>query len=267
MLRCPAAVGCAITAVFSLQIVASDVSLSAQQASDKPEIQFSVVSVKPSAVDQHKGVYRFTADSIVEANNPARWLVQAAFGITDARAVVGLPGWALDERFDVEAKVDSKDAAAFAALPPQDKSKLLQAVLSERFGLKAHTEMRQLSGWALVPFKGAAKINPASLTDGDNGTKVWKITGRYHLDAKNITMAEFCNLLLSTEAQNMAVDETQMPGAYDFSLSWSREGQPDAADSPDIFTALKEQLGLQLVPKKIPETVLVVDEIHRPTPN
>ncbi len=95
--------------------------------------------------------------------------------------------------------------------------------------------------------------------------KVWKISGQYQLEAKNITMEELCLRLLSTEAQNTTVDQTGALVSYDFTLAWHRDGQTDIADSPDIFTAVKEQLGLQLVSRQIPESTLIVESINRPT--
>jgi uncharacterized protein (TIGR03435 family) len=40
-----------------------------------------------------------------------------------------------------------------------------------------------------------------------------------------------------------------------------------APDAPDIFQAIREQLGLRLVPAKGPVDVLVIDHIERPSEN
>jgi bla regulator protein BlaR1 len=40
-----------------------------------------------------------------------------------------------------------------------------------------------------------------------------------------------------------------------------------ANEYPDIFTAVREQLGLRMVPTKGPVDVLVIDHIERPTEN
>ena len=76
-------------------------------------------------------------------------------------------------------------------------------------------------------------------------------------------------MLLSGEAQNIVVDQTNLPGKYDFTLDWSRaQEDPDGnANAPQIFTAAKEQLGRQIVSQKIPETVLYIDSIEHPIPN
>jgi len=70
------------------------------------------------------------------------------------------------------------------------------------------------------------------------------------------------------------VDHTGLIGHYDFSLDWTREGAAttDAGSAtadvaPSFFTAMKEELGLQLVETKAPVEVIVIDSIERPSQN
>ncbi|MEO6815724.1 MAG: TIGR03435 family protein, partial [Edaphobacter sp.] len=70
------------------------------------------------------------------------------------------------------------------------------------------------------------------------------------------------------------VDQTDLKGAYDFTLKWGREqpalsdaGQDSGVDAPFLFTAIQEQLGLRLAHSKGPVEVIVIDHIERPTAN
>ena len=68
------------------------------------------------------------------------------------------------------------------------------------------------------------------------------------------------------------VDATKLAGVYDVHLRWAPDdGKADVASDANggsIFTAVQEQLGLQLVPKKQAVDYLVIDRASRtPTGN
>jgi uncharacterized protein (TIGR03435 family) len=69
-------------------------------------------------------------------------------------------------------------------------------------------------------------------------------------------------------------DRTGLTGVFDVDLRWSRydlsggaETSDTPNDSPSIFAALQEQLGLKLAPQRDKFDVLVVDDVTRPTAN
>jgi uncharacterized protein (TIGR03435 family) len=62
------------------------------------------------------------------------------------------------------------------------------------------------------------------------------------------------------------VDRTGLTGLYNISLQWDDAPAADS-DRGSIFTALREQLGLRLEPRKEPVEVIVVDSIERPSAN
>jgi uncharacterized protein (TIGR03435 family) len=45
------------------------------------------------------------------------------------------------------------------------------------------------------------------------------------------------------------------------------ETAKNMVDSPSLFTAIQEQLGLRLIPSKAPVEVIVVDHVERPSAN
>jgi uncharacterized protein (TIGR03435 family) len=72
------------------------------------------------------------------------------------------------------------------------------------------------------------------------------------------------------------VDETGLAGRFDVELTWTPDqvspntSSDDARSDlpgPSIFTAIQEQLGLKLVPKRGPVDVLVVDRVKAPSGN
>jgi uncharacterized protein (TIGR03435 family) len=67
-------------------------------------------------------------------------------------------------------------------------------------------------------------------------------------------------------------DQTGVTGSFDIDLEFSDDGELTApADQPrtlpSVFTALQEQLGLKLEPRKDKIDVLVIDSVEMPAPN
>ena len=74
---------------------------------------------------------------------------------------------------------------------------------------------------------------------------------------------------LTGQTQRAVIDRTGLAGAWDFELTFAPADVAAAAttDTPSLFTALQEQLGLRLEATRAPAEVLVVDRIERPTPD
>lgn len=93
---------------------------------------------------------------------------------------------------------------------------------------------------------------------------------------ENQTLAGLINILSSLLSAPV-LDRTNLRGSYNFSLEFIDPRLPQVADDdprpnpfkgrPDLFTAVQEQLGLQLQAAKEPVEVLVIDNIERPSPN
>jgi uncharacterized protein (TIGR03435 family) len=72
------------------------------------------------------------------------------------------------------------------------------------------------------------------------------------------------------------VDKTGLSGWYDFDLEWAPDetqfggGLPPASEgsqSPPLFEAIQQQLGLKLEATRGPVAALVVDQAERPSAN
>jgi len=75
---------------------------------------------------------------------------------------------------------------------------------------------------------------------------------------------------LSAYLRQPVIDSTGLKGDWDIDLSWLRDGESPsvAPDIPaDIFTAVREQLGLELRKSRASLPVLVVDQWLPPTQN
>jgi uncharacterized protein (TIGR03435 family) len=59
-------------------------------------------------------------------------------------------------------------------------------------------------------------------------------------------------------------DATGLAGSYDVELSWNPDFTATGPESPpELRVALRQQLGLDLKPKKAPLNMLVVDRIDK----
>jgi uncharacterized protein (TIGR03435 family) len=110
--------------------------------------------------------------------------------------------------------------------------------------------------------------------------KILMVSARNGLAKVTMNAAPLSGLIsvLMDVAGRQIVDETGLKGTYDITLQFLREddiyGWPRPAvmgalsdsSGPSIFTALQEQLGLNLESKKGPVDVLVVDHIEAPSP-
>ena len=85
-----------------------------------------------------------------------------------------------------------------------------------------------------------------------------------------ITMQQFA-VSLQRVAGRPVLDRTDLAGLFDIEYAYARDIPAAAAgtptDLPDLFTALREQLGLKLEPQRNPVDVLVIDSGVRPASN
>ena len=76
------------------------------------------------------------------------------------------------------------------------------------------------------------------------------------------------NVPVVTGIDRMVVDQTGIKGVYGFRLRFAPAGSPNAdLERPELFTALREQLGLKLDATQAPIDVLVIDRVEKPMPN
>ena len=157
---------------------------------------------------------------------------------------------------------------------------MLQALLAERFRLKLHSETREKSVYALVIAKSVGKSG-SKLKENPAGSGVAKFN-RKGRDVEMVFTGTPIDSLISQFPRMPGIDrpvldETGLSGKYDFQFTLTdvqlgmrveQNGIPAAdADSATVFTALQDQLGLRLEPRKAPIQVFVIDRIERPSEN
>ncbi|MGD0799031.1 MAG: TIGR03435 family protein [Acidobacteriaceae bacterium] len=285
-----------------------------------PLPSFEVVVIKPSQ-DQPHGSDANGEEIHLLVN--AKLLIQMAYGIngggarpTDLQVLNG-PDWTNTEVFDILAKTASATFTAMQTMSRaqrnQQRQLMEQSLLADRFQLKLHTETRDQPIYTLIVSKGL-KLKPAqpdssipaTVILSPGGTSLTPETLRkgilvratpqgYEMTAKGVTLDTFVHALATYPelAGRAVVDQTNLPGAFDFTLTWSPDQRastpnapsPDAAASTDasastptgnepldvpaapLFTAIQQQLGLKLTSAKGPAEVVIVDHIERPSEN
>ena len=86
-------------------------------------------------------------------------------------------------------------------------------------------------------------------------------------------MDDFVAMLQRATLDKPTVNKTGLAGKYDFDLSFAQDESqyggevpkaPDTSQSPPLFTAMQQQLGLKLVATRGPVSAMVVDAAVRP---
>jgi uncharacterized protein (TIGR03435 family) len=81
-------------------------------------------------------------------------------------------------------------------------------------------------------------------------------------------MQLLARILAGDVGDRPVVDHTGFTGRFDVTnLTWAPLDAASAPDGPSLPGALREDLGLTIVPVRDPIEVLVIDSIERPTPN
>lgn len=191
-----------------------------------------VASPMRRTVDDTNRSTGFRPGSFVMNGGTIRSIFQLAYP-SEAAEPIGAPAWMMTDRYDLLVRFETE----------RPTSAELQAIFREIFAtqlkLKAHYERRETPTYSLVPARSDGRLAP----------------GVRKLD-------------VDCDARREAArrDKTGLDGFYEFSLKWA--SGPAAAtaspDTPNIFTAFQEQLGLKLEPSTTAVEVVVIDQIERP---
>jgi uncharacterized protein (TIGR03435 family) len=179
--------------------------------------------------------------------------------------LIGGPKWLDEERYDVIAKPNHDDVVETNNYEEAWRKIHLKmrSLLADRFKLAIHNETRELPIYALILGKNGPHLTPSTA----EGLNIHNQTG--HLVCTKITMKQFAEMPLSARMGRSVVDKTGLTGEFDFDVTYlpDRAATSTDASGPDFLTAMQEQLGLKLEPRKGPVPVIVVDRAEKATEN
>jgi uncharacterized protein (TIGR03435 family) len=274
--------------VAAVVVVAMATAVSGQ--APEPALPAYVATVKQNASGSGTSfTRRLPGGTFVASNIALRDFIAFAYSLQPFQ-VEGAPAWTGEVRYDITIKAE-ENVGPVAIGPTRIGLALGRAVLAERFAFRARRETRERPVFALVRVRPDGPLGARlrqSTTDcaalareaGKAGAP-WpprSADGRLlcgiqqqgsTLVAGGYPMSEF-QRYLTNQAQRVVIDRTGLAGVWDFELTFTPPDVAAAAvdvDTPTLFTALQEQLGLRLEAARGPSEVLVVERIDRPTPD
>jgi uncharacterized protein (TIGR03435 family) len=231
-------------------------------------------------------------------------LAGVAFGFENADPARGMVEakveWWLTDRFDVTATAAHRwTTPPPGTMFPAELRTMLRALLEERFGLKATIQKRTVDVTALRlarPGGPADGLRPSTVAcqppnanpspAGPPKPRCAVTVTRERLEAESVTMTEVAQLISqipgipwSAGMSLPFVDQTNLPGRYDLTLSIPLEvndsassgipGRAGLIPGPRASTiavkgAIETQLGLKLESARLPIPILTIEQANKP---
>jgi uncharacterized protein (TIGR03435 family) len=226
--------------------------------------------------------------------------ISFAYKLTNKQlqSVVAQAPWTAEDRFDIEAR------AAGEPIKDQYRS-MMQSLLADRFKMAVHFETREVSIYSLVLTKPgelgpqlrlhladdtvcSTPTTPAHgpIQADSDGFPLFcggpvrmkpSTSGRMKDGGRNVPLARFAAITTAGVGgvDRPVVDQTGIKESVDYYLEWQQiqanvpfgsEFHPDES-APTFDEALRQQLGLKLVPQKGPIDFFVIDHIEHPSEN
>jgi uncharacterized protein (TIGR03435 family) len=256
--------------------------------------EFEVASIKPTPPDRMFGRFMMQPGGrLVAEGMPLRFLIQRAFNTNNNDQIAGLGETAINDRYDINAKVPVSSGMT-TQIDNDAVAPLMLNLFKDRFKLTYHTENRDITAYALVAAKPKLKkADPASrIRCRSDNAPAGSPSGSRLFTCQNVTMAQFAERLqgLVPDLQWPVADATGLDGSYDLSIVFQmramRVGGPPPPPPPGagggnampnasepvpgqtLFEAVEKQLGLKLEKQKRSLPVIVIDHIEsKPTEN
>jgi uncharacterized protein (TIGR03435 family) len=235
---------------------------------------FEVATIKPSDPAHPGRYFRVVGRTYYAHDTSLADLIDLCYGVHPSQ-IIGAPAWVRTEKFDVTGTEPGEDE-------PSGKQWLamIRNLLAERFALDIHREERDLSSYVLTVDKAGPKnLMPTQRTGPGTSLEFNHVANGLTLPARNAALSQFCQMMQQVVLDRPVVDRTGLAEKYDFRLTFMPndsqfDGHPPITLSqvtgepaPDLFEALRTQLGLKLEVAKVPTSVLVIKHVEQPTAN
>lgn len=283
-----------------LLVVAFTALAVSQQQSSANRPKFDVASVKPCKVNTFgtngggTSPGRLTAHCAAVVNLVRQAYAMFRDGKMNERGrlakVEGGPSWAYSDRFEIEAKADSRLDWSVMQGP------MMQSLLEDRFHLKVHSEIRDVPAYVLTVAKEGIRLPAAKqsciligpghppppnlrtmspsefrgLTCGHADTNGQE----FHLHGA--TIADLCEALswIPFDRQ-MFVDKTGVSGRFDFDFKQPNFVPEEPGGIPinplelqiEAYRSALGKYGLKIESGKAQGEFLIIDHLERPSSN
>jgi uncharacterized protein (TIGR03435 family) len=281
-------------------------SLAKSPSATVKRLEFEVASVRPDKSDAEPAmnVSPVLGDTpappgglYLARNIKLIQFIAFAYSLTQIqlRSVEQQAPWTTDARYDIEARGEGNPTKA-------QYRQMMQSLLADRFKLAVHYETRKVPVFVLVlakpgkfgpqmrlhraddpacakpessaPFQADAEGFPASCGGPFGMTP--SVPGRMKSGGRGVSMARFAAIETGVGAVDRPmVDQTGITGTVDFYLEWKKVAENSGygarleADeaAPTFEEALREQMGIKMLSRKLPSELFFIDHIERPSPD
>jgi len=280
-------------------------------AQPKPaeRLAFEVTSVKPNTTEARPSFQPLMVGTRFSATNmPLGLLLASAYNLPfQSVRVIGMPQWAMQERFDIDAK--AADSVLPAGLPASQRREriraLMQSLLADRFKLVVHRESKEMSYYALLVGKNGPKMSKSAIEekdcvenppDGSLACHAFMGGQGRGLHAKAVNMRDLVGYI-ENWTDHPVLDKTSIEGLFAIETEgWVSMRQPPQPPPPPpaagatpaaaptmpgppppdgdpndptrpTLFLVLSRLGLELKPEKGPVEVFAIDHLERPTAN
>ena len=246
-------------------------------AQAKPTAQpyFTSVTVRPNTSPQIRWRAMFTKDGVSAEDTTLGYLLRMAYGFEPQQQWAAVPAWVEQTRFDVEARI----ASAAVPNPTEDQRReALQGLLAKQFGLRLHHENRAypIEMLSIAQSGGPTQSRPEEIHHNrEDAAPICVFTHSQpgHVRMEGCTMADLAmRLSAKGDGAGIVLDRTGLAGRYTMELRWTPQTSAEVArvaadgdgqqSAPELAPAVREQLGLQLVPGRADLDTIVVDQVQ-----